>query len=194
MTKKATEKPSLDQIRQELKRENDWNRFFRVLWSTIFTLVVVAAITVLVAVLWLPVLEIYGTSMSPTLEEGEIVLSIKYGELERGDIVAFYYGNKLLVKRVIGLPGELLEITEEGDVLINGEPLEEPYLTEKSLGESDVEYPIEIPLEQYFVMGDRRTTSLDSRTTAVGCVTEEDVVGKVLFGIWPFAHFGWIGE
>lgn len=188
----AGELPSLTQLKTELAREKYRTRFIRILWSTIFTLVVVAAATVLVAVLWLPVLEIYGTSMSPTLEEGEIVVSLKAGKPEMGDIVAFYYGNKLLVKRVVGMPGDMVMMDEDGNVSVNGVPLEETYLVEKAYGDCDVAFPFEVPIETYFVMGDRRSTSLDSRNSAVGCVREDQIVGKVVMRVWPLPKIGMI--
>lgn len=179
------DKPTIAQLKTELNREKYRSRFGSVLWNTIFILIVVAAVTVLVAVLWLPILEIYGTSMAPTLEEGEIVMAVNIQKFERGDVVAFYYGNKLLVKRVIGLPGERVNITEDGVIYVNGVALKEPYIRELSLGDCDVELPIEVPFEKYFVVGDNRKTSLDSRSTSVGCVGEDQIAGKVIMRVWP---------
>lgn len=185
--------PTLEQLKRELAHERYKVRFVRTLWSTVFTLVVVAAFTVLVAVLWLPILEIYGGSMTPNIEEGEIVVAVRTTNLERGDIVAFYYGNKLLVKRVIGIAGDTIDLEEDGTVLVNGEVLEEPYVQTKSYGSSDVEYPIEIAQEKFFVMGDNRITSMDSRHEIVGCIQADQVEGKVILRIWPFSRFGKIG-
>lgn len=186
--------PTVSQLKMELVRENERLRFRRSLWNTIFSLVVVAAITVLVAVLWLPVLEIYGGSMSPTLVEGDVVVSIKTARFERGDVMAFYYGNKLLVKRVIGLPEEVVDIREDGSITVDGQELEENYIQEFSPGESDIEYPYKVPLEQYFVLGDHRETSLDSRSSVVGCVTEDQISGKVILRIWPLEKIGIVGK
>ena len=182
--------PTVDQLEQELKRETYRRRYNRVLRSTVYTLITVAAVAVLVATLFLPVLRIYGTSMTPTMTDGDIVVSVKGAEFERGDIIAFWFNNKILVKRVIALPGEWVDIDEEGNVYINEEPLDEPYLTERALGECDITLPYQVPDGRLFVMGDHRSVSADSRSSAVGCVAEEQIVGKLVFGIWPFEHFG----
>jgi len=182
--------PSVDALKAELKRERYKHRYRAVLRSTISTLIVVAAIAVLVATLWMPVLQIYGNSMTPTLEEGQIVISLKDSEFRQGDLVAFYLGNKLLVKRVIAGPMDWVEITEDGRVFLNGELLEEPYVSELALGQSDLEYPYQIPDERYFLLGDHRETSVDSRSSVVGCVAEEQIVGKIVYCVWPFSRFG----
>ena len=158
--------------------------------STLFTLVVVAAVAVLVATIWTPVLQIYGSSMTPTLNEGEIVVSVKGSDFEPGDLVAFYLGNKILVKRCIAGPGQWVDINENGDVFVDGELLDEPYLTEKALGECDQSFPYQVPESRFFCMGDHRATSVDSRHSAVGCVAEEQIVGKIVFRVWPLSGFG----
>lgn len=182
--------PTLEQLTAELARENYKRRFGRVLRSTLFTLVVVAAVAVLVATIWTPVLQIYGSSMTPTLNEGEIVVSVKGSDFEPGDLVAFYLGNKILVKRCIAGPGQWVDINENGDVFVDGELLYEPYLTEKALGECDQSFPYQVPESRFFCMGDHRATSVDSRHSAVGCVAEEQIVGKIVFRVWPLSGFG----
>ena len=182
--------PTLEQLTAELARENYKRRFGRVLRSTLFTLVVVAAVAVLVATIWTPVLQIYGSSMTPTLNEGEIVVSVKGSDFEPGDLVAFYLGNKILVKRFIAGPGQWVDIHENGDVFVDGQLLDEPYLTEKALGECDQSFPYQVPESRYFCLGDHRATSVDSRHSAVGCVAEEQIVGKIVFRVWPLSGFG----
>ena len=182
--------PTLEQLTAELARENYKRRFGRVLRSTLFTLVVVAAAAVLVATIWMPVLQIYGSSMTPTLNEGEIVVSVKGSDFEPGDLVAFYLGNKILVKRCIAGPGQWVDINENGEVFVDGELLDEPYLTEKALGECDQSFPYQVPESRFFCMGDHRATSVDSRHSAVGCVAEEQIVGKIVFRVWPLSGFG----
>ena len=182
--------PQIDQLKQELKRERYRKRYAIVLKSTVATLAVVAAFAILVATLWMPVLQIYGSSMTPTLSEGEIVLSWKSADFRPGDIVAFYYGNSLLIKRYIAGPGSWVDIREDGTVLVDGTPLDEPYLSEKALGSCDIELPYQVPEGRYFLLGDHRATSVDSRHTAVGCIAKEQIVGKVLYRVWPLSALG----
>ena len=182
--------PSSEQLEAELKRVKYNSRYRSVLRSTIYTLIVVAAIAILVATLWLPVLQIYGNSMTPTLQDGEIIFSVKTSEFEPGDIAAFYYNNKILVKRVIAGPSDWVNIDEDGTVYINEVRLDEPYLVEKALGECDISLPFQVPEGRWFVMGDHRSTSVDSRSTAVGCVSEEQMVGKIIFRVWPLNRLG----
>lgn len=177
--------PTVSQMEAELKRERYKRRYRRVLRSTVYSLLVVAAASVLVATLWLPILQIYGTSMAPLLEDGDIVVSLKSGDFQRGDILVFYYNNKILIKRVIATAGEWVDIDENGTVYIDGEELDEPYLTEKALGECDIELPYQVPDGRLFVMGDHRSVSADSRSSAVGCVAAEQIVGKLVFRVWP---------
>lgn len=182
--------PGTDVLREELSRVNYRARFKRALRNTVFALVTVAAAAVLVATLFMPVLRIYGSSMTPTLHEGNVVVTWKASSFETGDIVSFYYNNKVLVKRVIAGPGSWVDITEDGVVTVNGEPIDEPYVSELALGECDIEMPYQVPDGRYFVMGDHRATSVDSRGSAIGCVSEEQVVGKVLATIWPLDSIG----
>ena len=180
----------VDQLEEELKRDTYKKRYWHMLRSTVSILIVVAAIVVLISNLFLPVLRIYGSSMTPTLVNGNIVAAMRYGNYDRGDVIAFYYNNKILVKRVIGLPGELVDIDENGNVSINGETLEEPYLEETALGECDIELPYQVPDGRYFVMGDHRSVSSDSRSSQVGCISEEQIIGKLFFRIWPLNEIG----
>lgn len=182
--------PTAQQIEEELNRAKYRRRYRRVLRSTIYTLITVAAVAVLVATLLMPVLQIYGSSMTPTLTDGDIVLTLKTSEFKQGDIVAFYYNNKILVKRVIATSGQWVDITEDGDVYVNEKRLEEPYLEEKALGDCNIEFPYQVPESRIFVMGDHRSISIDSRNTAVGCVAEEQLVGKLVYRVWPIGVFG----
>lgn len=192
MKRKITAKdlPGAAEIRSELRREIYRKKFAGVMKNTFFTLVVVAAVAVLVATVWMPVLQIYGTSMAPTLNEGEIVISVKGGELQTGDLMSFYIGNKLLVKRYIAGPGQWVDIDEEGNVYVDGELLDEPYITEKALGDCNIEFPYQVPDNRVFCLGDHRATSLDSRNTAIGCISDEQMVGKIVFRVWPLDAFG----
>lgn len=184
-TRTIKERPSIALMEAELKREKYKRRYHRVLRSTIYTLVVVAAISVLVATLWMPVLQIYGSSMQPALSDGDIVVSLKGGEFRQGDILVFYYNNKILVKRVIAMPGDWVDFDADGAVYVNGVKLDEPYLEETALGECDIELPYQVPDGRLFVLGDHRSVSADSRSTAVGCVSSEQIVGKLVFRVWP---------
>ncbi len=177
-------------VEKELDRMRYQKRFALTMRSTIFTLVVVAAIAILVAVLVMPVLRIYGRSMNDTLDEGDIVVSVKTGTFETGDVIAFYYNNKILVKRVIGQAGDWIDIDTEGNVYVNNVLVEEPFLKEKAFGDCNIALPYQVPDERIFVMGDNRVSSVDSRNTAVGCVAEEQVVGKIVFRVWPLSKIG----
>lgn len=188
--KEPVDYPSVEQLEAELKRVKYRSRYRAVLRSTLYMLIVVAAVAVLVATIWMPVLQIYGASMTPTLNEGDIVVSIKGSDFEPGDLVAFYLGNKILVKRCIAGPGQWVDIDEDGNVSVDGKLLEEPYLTEKSLGGSNIELPYQVPDNRYFCMGDHRSTSVDSRHKEIGCVSEEQIVGKIVFRVFPFGGFG----
>ncbi len=188
--RKYDERPTAQQLETELKRVKYKRHYRSVLRSTIYTLITVAAIAVLVATLWLPVLQIYGSSMTPTLQDGEILFTVKTSDFEVGDVVAFYYNNKILVKRVIAGPGEWVDIAEDGTVSINNKVLDEPYVTDKAVGDCNIELPYQVPESRVFVMGDHRSTSVDSRNTSVGCVAEEQIVGKIIFRIWPLSKIG----
>lgn len=177
--------PDVKSLEKEAARVRYKKRFGKTLLSTVGVLIVVAAISILVATLWLPVLRIYGNSMNPTLNEGNIVASVKAGSFQPGDIIAFYYNNKILIKRVIAGPGDWVDLSEDGTVYVNGQELIEPYIEEKSRGETNIEYPYQVPEDRWFVMGDHRDVSLDSRTKAIGPVAEEQIVGKLVYKLWP---------
>ena len=187
---KQIQLPTTEQLEQELHRVRYRSRYRAVLRSTVYTLITVAAIAVLVATLWLPVLQTYGSSMTPTLNDGEIIISMKTSQFEPGDIVAFYYNNKILVNRVICSAGDWINIDQDDNVYVNGKLLDEPYLVEKALGDCNIELPYQVPDGKIFVMGDHRSTSVDSRNTAVGCVAQEQIVGRIVFRVWPFTQFG----
>ena len=194
MTEKEKEVvvPSLTEIQGERKRirKNDYYR--KALSGTVSVLVVVAAVAVLIATLFLPILQISGDSMSPTLDHDEIVVLLKTKNLKRGDLVGFYYQGKILLKRVIALPEDEVLLDEEGNVYVNGSLLEEDYVTEKGLGDCDLEFPYKVPGTSYFVLGDRRSGSVDSRSSAIGAVKQEDIIGKVFIRVWPFSRFGFV--
>lgn len=184
--KKDVSLPTKAQVETERKRYRRQKAYNKALRGTIYVLTIVAAVAVLIATLILPVLQIEGKSMEPTLSNGDIVLLIKTTRFERGDLCAFTWNNKLLVKRVIGLPGDWIEIDTDGTVYRNGEKLDEPYVQQQAFGECDLEFPFHVPQEQYFVIGDMRESSIDSRNTLIGCISKDQIVGKVFFRIWPF--------
>ena len=184
--------PSLEALQKELKRERYNRRFRRLLRSTVNALIVVAAIAALVATLVLPVLQIAGTSMEPSLNDGNIVLLVKTNKLGTGDLCAFYYSNKILIKRIIATPGDYIWIESDGTVFLNGRALDEPYISEKALGECDVEFPYQVPENNYFVMGDHRETSIDSRSSVIGCIAEDQIIGKIFCKFWPLSEFAFM--
>ncbi|MBQ3252196.1 MAG: signal peptidase I [Oscillospiraceae bacterium] len=191
-SEKKVSVPSLPEIQRERKRIRREDYYRQSLRSTISVLVVVAAIAVLVATLFLPILQISGDSMSPTLEHDEIVILVKTKAFDRGDLIGFYYQGKILLKRVIALPDDEVVIDAEGNVYVNGEVLEEPYVTEKGLGDCDLAFPYKVPGTGYFVMGDRRSNSVDSRNSVIGAISQDDIIGKVFIRVWPFARFGFV--
>ena len=186
----AVEYPSLEEMEAEINRLKYKKSYGSALRGTLYSLAVVAAIAILVATLWMPVLQITGASMEPTLVDGQFVVALKNDAFEPGDITAFYYNNKILIKRVVASAGDWVDIDAAGNVSVNGILLEEPYLQEKSLGECNIELPYQVPAGRVFVMGDDRAISLDSRTTAVGCISKEQVLGQVLFRVWPLNAMG----
>lgn len=187
---KETSLPTAEQLDMERRRLRYKRRYNRTLRSTVAILIVVAALAVLAATLWMPVLRVYGSSMAPTLHNGEILVSVKTKDFSSSDIIAFYHGNKLLIKRYIAGPSDYVNVDEDGNVSVNGTLLDEPYLAEKAYGEADIEFPYQVPDQRYFVMGDNRSVSIDSRSSIVGCIAGDQIVGKVVFRVWPLSAFG----
>ena len=185
--------PSTEEVQEEMQRIKLQGRFSQALKSTFGTVIVVAAIAVLVAAIFLPVLRITGTSMEPQFMPGDILVAYKTDNLKRGEICTFYYNNKLIVKRVIALGGDTVDISEDGLVSVNGNELNEPYVQKNALGLCDLEFPFEVPLGQMFLLGDNRETSVDSRSTDFGCISVEEVLGKVFLRVWPFNTFRFYG-
>lgn len=181
-----TDIPTTTQLENELKRVNYNKNFKRILYNTISSLIVVASIAVLISMLFLPVLRVTGVSMSPTLMNDELIMCSKRSNFKSGDIVAFYFNNKILLKRVIGIAGDIIDIKEDGTVLVNGTPLDEPYINEKSFGECDIDLPYQVPDNRIFVMGDNRSVSVDSRSSTVGSIADEFIIGRVIVRVFPF--------
>ena len=178
--------PTKEQVEAERKRYRRQKAYNKALGGTVYVLTIVAAVAVLIATLILPVLQIEGTSMEPTLTNGDIVLLMKTARFDCGDLCGFTWNNKLLIKRVIGVPGDWIEIDTDGTIYLNGEKLDEPFVEQKAFGEFDLEFPFQVPQEQYFVVGDMRESSIDSRNTLIGCIPKDQIVGKVFFRVWPF--------
>lgn len=185
-TPRTVEIPSAEAVAKERERLQYKKKYNRTLRSTIYALLVVAALAVLVATIFLPVLQVSGTSMEPTLADGDIILLLKSESFTTGDICGLYWQNKLLLKRVIGGPGDIIDIDAAGNVTINGQELDEPYLTDKALGECDITLPYQVPENRYFVMGDHRSTSVDSRSSVIGCIEKEQIVGRAFLRVYPF--------
>jgi len=177
----------------ELKRVKHRKRYISVIRSTVYALITVAAVAALVATLWMPVLQIHGSSMAPTMEDGNIIVTVKSGEHKCGDIIAFYHNNKILVKRVVAKAGDWVDIDESGNVYVNGVLLEEPYLQSKAFGDCDLEFPYQVPAAKLFVLGDQRSVSSDSRISSIGCIAKDQIVGKIVFRVWPLSDFGTVG-
>ncbi len=189
---KTSDLPTVEQLKEAVEVEQYKARYRQTMKNVIFLLITAAAVAVLIATLLLPVFRIYGSSMTPTLTQGNMVAAIRTDHLKRGDLIAFYYNNKILVKRVIATGGQWVDIDDSGNVYVDGERLTETYVQDRSKGECDIELPYQVPNDRIFVMGDHRSVSVDSRTTAVGCVAQEQIAGKLLFRIWPFNDIGMI--
>ncbi len=192
MEKDLEKTPTAAQLDAEIRRIRYRKNYIKTLYNTIASLLVVAAVAVLVSMLFLPVLRVTGTSMTPTLYNDELLLCSKRSNFESGDVIAFYFNNKILLKRVIGTAGDTIDISEDGTVYLNGEVLDEPYVSEKAFGECDIKLPYQVPDNRVFVMGDHRSVSIDSRSSSVGCIADEYIIGKVIFRIWPFEVIGTI--
>lgn len=184
--------PDTDEIKTAYQTARYRKTFWETVRSTVFMLIVVAAFAVLAAVLFLPILRIYGNSMKGTLDSGDVVISVKGTSFETGDVVAFYYNNNILVKRVIAEAGDWVDMDDKGNVYVNNKRLEEPYLKEKDYGHTDIAFPYQVPEDRIFVMGDNREVSIDSRNTSIGTVSEEQIVGKLVFKVWPLREISWI--
>lgn len=178
------------QLKKELEYEKNKKNYIKTVFSTIGILLVVASIAILISSLFMPVLRVVGSSMKPSLDDNQIIVTLKTADFSRGDIIAFYYNNKILLKRVIAVQGDKVTINDKGDVYVNGELLDEPYIISKSLGECDISFPYQVPDSKVFVMGDNRETSVDSRSSVIGCVSDEMIVGKVIFRVWPLNEIG----
>lgn len=182
--------PTVEQLEREMDRAQYRKSYRNALKGTVYSLVIVAGISMLIATLLISVQRIYGDNMNPTLSGGDVVVTLKTAQCSQGDVASFYYNNKILIRRVIALPGDTVEVDEEGNVLVNGIRLEEPYIEKPSLGQCDIRMPYEVPADQVFVMGDERETAADSRMTAIGCVPREQMIGKVAVRIWPMERLG----
>ncbi len=181
--------PSTEELEIEYKRLSGKKKYNSALRSTITLLLFIAAVSILLAMFIFPVLQIYGSSMTPVLNDGELVVCLKTNKLEQGDMVAFYYNNKILVKRLIANPGEWVDMDQDGNVYVNNILIDEPYVDEKALGDVDIEFPYQVPEGKYFFMGDHRSISIDSRNTAIGCISDEQIIGKLICKIWPIKKF-----
>lgn len=177
--------PSPEQVSRAYQQDQYRKRYKRAFISTLSVLAVIAAVAVLVSTLFLPVIQVSGNSMEPTLSDGDVLVLLKSKSYERSQLCCISWQNKMLLKRIIGLPGDVVSIDTEGNVTVNGVLLDEPYVSDKTLGECDVTFPCQVPEGKVFVLGDHRSTSIDSRSSEIGCVDQDQIVGFVLFQVWP---------
>lgn len=177
--------PTVEQVESELKRIKYKSSFFRTLVNTATIVAAVAAVSVLLSMIFFPVIQVSGDSMTPTLDDGDILVTYHSKDVTYGDLCCLSWQNKTLLKRVIGLPGDVISIDADGNVFVNQELIDEPYVIEKSLGDCDISFPYEVPDRKVFILGDNRTLSVDSRNTDIGCIDKEQIIGKVMFRIWP---------
>ncbi len=193
MRKVSLENYSTEAFEKAYLEEKQRHHFLGVVRGTVFILTVVAAIAVLVAILVLPVLRIYGESMQGSLNNGNVVISVKSGNFKRGDIIAFYYNNNVLVKRVIAKSNDWVDIDKEGNIFVNQVKIDEPYLKKaKAFGQTNIELPFQVPEGRLFVVGDNRENSIDSRNKTIGTISQEQIVGKIFYRVWPLEEFGTI--
>ena len=182
--KNSADRPSIEQVRGEKDKLDKKRKFRRMLINTFAVLIVVAAVAVLISTLFMPVIQVSGDSMEPTMKDGDILLLIRSKDPDCGDVCCISWQNKMLLKRVIGLPGDSVDIDSDGNVFVNGKKLDEPYVQDLCLGECDVTFPVKVAPDTLFVLGDKRTVSVDSRSSTIGCVEKDQIVGKVLFTLW----------
>lgn len=182
--------PTPDEVKLERKRIKHRAAYRKALRGTVYALLMVAALAVLISSLILPVMQISGESMTPTLSDGEIIVLLKIKNLKPGDLCSFTWNNRTLIKRIIAGPGDWVVIDEEGRVTVNDVPLEEPYVSEPGLGECDIEFPYQVPEDSYFAMGDKRSSSIDSRSTVIGCIHKDQIIGQVWLRVYPLKRIG----
>ena len=182
--------PDLELLEAELSRSRQRARRGSVVRSTAYSLLIVAAVAVILVILVMPVLSIEGVSMETTLYDGDVVIALNNHKFKTGDVVGFYFNNEVLIKRVVATETDWVDIDKEGNVYVNNVKLDEPYVTEKAFGDCNIAFLSQVPEGACFVLGDHRATSIDSRNTSVGCISNDVVVGKLLLRIWPLDAIG----
>lgn len=186
-----TEIINLEKIKEDYKTRKNREKFFYELKKTIGFFLVIISVGIIISSFWVRVLTIYGTSMSPNLTAKDTVVAFKKDQYKSGDVIAFYYNNKVLVKRVIATSGDWVNISNNGNVIINDKEIKEKYLlkSSKSIGKTDIKLPYQVPENKIFVMGDHRSVSIDSRNKIIGSIGKEQIIGKIKFIIWPLSRF-----